>query len=382
MSSFSTLSVIARRLAFGLVCLALTACSGKPEQIIHTLTGATMGTTYSVKIVAASDLDTTAIARDIQAVLDRIESRMSTYRQDSELSLFNHSAPDRWFPISDETAAVVALGLDISEQTQGSFDMTVGPLVNLWGFGPDKHISKAPDEQQITDLMRRIGYQHISLRPSLRNEAVVDTGETRITAVKNETAETGTTVATDTTAVTVTTAALLKRTDSYLDLSAIAKGYAVDQVVAQLSSRFDAFLVEVGGELRARGEKPGNQQWRIAVESPQPGARVIQRIIHVKDTAIATSGDYRNYFEQDGVRYSHTIDPKTGRPITHRLASVTIIDPSCARADAMATAMMVLGDEAGYQLALAMDLAAFFIVKQEQGFIEKRTPAFEQYLVE
>ncbi len=359
MSSNSTLSVIVGRLAFGLVCLALTACSGKPEQIIHTLTGATMGTTYSVKVVADSDLDTSAIASDIQAVLDRIESRMSTYRQDSELSLFNHSAPDRWFPVSAETAAVVALGLEISQQTQGSFDMTVGPLVNLWGFGPDKHISKAPDEQQITDLMRRIGYQHISVRPSLKAVAGAETD-----------------------AAAPPTPALFKRTDSYLDLSAIAKGYAVDQIAEQLSSRFDAFLVEVGGELRARGEKPGQQQWRIAVESPQSGARAIQRVIHVKDIAIATSGDYRNYFEQDGVRYSHTIDPNSGRPITHRLASVTIIDPSCARADAMATAMMVLGGEAGYQLALAMNLAAFFIVKEEQGFVEKRTPAFEQYLVE
>lgn len=334
-----------RLLAFGLVVWMVTGCTnGEPQLAVHSLAGTTMGTTYSVKLVAPADLDVAAARQRVQAVLDRVNSRMSTYRQDSELSQFNRAPAGEWFSVSDETAYVVGLGLEISKLSQGAFDMTVGPLVNLWGFGPNGVISKAPSAQQIEQLQQRIGYQQIAVRNS--------------------------------------PPALHKQGDQYLDLSAIAKGYAVDAVAEMLGADFSAYLVEVGGELRAHGKKPDGSPWRIAVESPLAGTRDVQEVIGVNQTAIATSGDYRNYFEQNGVRYSHTIDPATGKPITHRLASVTVLDPSCARADALATAFMVLGDEKGLPLAKSMGIAALFIVKTDSGFKEYATEAFKPFLIQ
>ncbi|MEH6814421.1 MAG: FAD:protein FMN transferase [Motiliproteus sp.] len=339
-------TVFAGLLVLALVSSALTGCSDRndSQQLIQTLTGATMGTSYTVKVVAPQSTDLVSLKSAIQSELDRIESRMSTYKQDSELSIFNHTESEQWFSVSVETARVVGLGLEISAQTQGAFDMTVGPLVNLWGFGPGNSISKSPSQQQIDELLPRIGYQAI--------------------AARNDPPE------------------LRKTNNAYLDLSAIAKGYAVDVVADLLSQDYGSYLVEIGGELKAHGLKPDGTHWRIAVESPSSGQRNIQKIINVENTAIATSGDYRNYFEQDGVRFSHTIDPATGKPITHRLASVTILDPSCARADALATAMMVLGKEKGLALAKQLKTPAFFISKSEQGFVEAYTDEFESFLMQ
>jgi thiamine biosynthesis lipoprotein len=326
-----------------LATVLLTGCTdGDPRVAVHALSGTTMGTSYHIKVVADSRLDKVALNRQIKAVLDRIESRMSTYRDDSELSRFNQTLPNQPFAVSGETAAVVALGLVISQQSGGAFDMTVGPLVNLWGFGPDGMVEQAPDQAAIDQQLQLVGYAAVS----------VETSPT----------------------------ALLKTARRYLDLSAIAKGYAVDQVAELLKLDYSGFMVEVGGELRLYGTKPDNQPWRIAVETPDVSTRNIQRVIEVGDNAIATSGDYRNYFERDGVRYSHTIDPVTGRPINHRLASVTVVDSSCARADAMATALMVLGDERGLALAERLGLQALFIVKSDDGFIEKQTPGFERFI--
>lgn len=321
----------------------LTGCTdGGPRVAVHALSGTTMGTSYHIKVVAEASLDKVALNQRIKTVLDRIESRMSTYRDDSELSQFNQAAPNQRFAISDETAGVVRRGLQISRQSDGAFDMTVGPLVNLWGFGPGAAVEQAPSQAAIDQQLQHIGYSAISVisEPS----------------------------------------ALRKSAPRYLDLSAIAKGYAVDQVAELLTTDYSGFMIEVGGELRLQGSKPGNVPWRIAIESPNASSRDIQRVIEVGDNAIATSGDYRNYFEQEGVRYSHTIDPATGRPINHRLASVTVVDPSCARADAMATALMVLGDVKGMALAKQQGFQAFFIVKADDGFIEKKTPGFERYI--
>ncbi len=334
-------------LAFGLVASGLTGCSDEDDlsrQAVHSLSGATMGTVYTVKVVAPQAADLATLKADIQSVLDRIESRMSTYRSDSELSRFNRAEAGGWFEVSDETAKVVALGLEISDLTQGAFDMTVAPLVDLWGFGPGNAISKAPSEQLIQDMLSRIGFRHIRVQ--------------------------------------LQPAALSKQQQASLDLSAIAKGYAVDQVAQLIGGQYPAFLVEVGGELRAQGLKPDGSNWRIAVETPLPGVRSVQKVLKLENTAIATSGDYRNYFEQDGIRYSHTIDPVTGKPIRHRLASVTVLDPSCGRADALATAMMVLGEEKGLALAKQLKLPAFFVIKQDDGFVEAYTPEFEAFLLQ
>ncbi len=301
-----------------------------------------MGTSYHVKVVAPTALDTAALNQRIKAVLDRIEARMSTYREDSELSRFNQAAAGAPFAVSAETATVVELGLQVSQLSGGAFDMTVGPLVNLWGFGPDQSITRAPDPEVIAEHLLQVGYRAVSVRSA--------------------------------------PPALIKQALRYLDLSAIAKGYAVDQVAELLIPEFDGFMVEVGGELRLQGTKPGADPWRIAVETPDASTREVQRVIEVGDNAIATSGDYRNYFEQEGVRFSHTIDPATGRPIRHRLVSVTVVDSSCARADAMATALMVLGDEKGLLLAEQLGLHAFFMVKSDKGFIEKQTSGFGRFI--
>ncbi|MCW8884636.1 MAG: FAD:protein FMN transferase, partial [Motiliproteus sp.] len=260
-------TVFAGLLVLALVSSALTGCSDSnetPQKVVHALSGATMGTSYTVKVVALQTDDLSALKTAIQGELDRIESRMSTYQVDSELSRFNQAENGQWFAISDETRQVVELGLEISKQTSGAFDMTVGPLVNLWGFGPGGVISKSPDQQQIDELLQSIGYQSLETRPQ--------------------------------------PSAIRKTQSAYLDLSAIAKGYAVDAVAKVISEQVDSFLVEVGGELKAQGLKPDGTPWRIAVESPVVGQRAIQKIIDVKNTAIATSGDYRNYFEQNGVR--------------------------------------------------------------------------------
>lgn len=330
-----------------LLILATVGCSSDNdphERVIHVLSGPTMGTSYQVKVVAPANLNIDEVGLGIQSVLGRVNDLMSTYLPDSELSRFNQSPPEQWFELSPETYEVLSLGLEISEQSDGAFDMSVGPLVNIWGFGPQGMIEQQPLQAEIDQALSEIGYQHLQLRSE--------------------------------------SPAVQKAIPLYLDLSAIAKGYAVDQIAAYLDQYFDAYLVEVGGELKGKGQKPGAIDWKIAVESPQVGTREIQKVIKAENIAIATSGDYRNYFEEDGVRFSHTIDPTTGRPINHRLASVTILDPSCARADALATAMMVMGEKAGKRLAEELNIAAFFIVKTDNGFKEIYTSAFEPFLLQ
>jgi len=323
-----------------LAILFLTACSKEPQ--IVSLGGPTMGTTYSVKWVDTDLKRAESLHPLIDAKLVEINQQMSTYIKDSELSSFNQSPAGTEVKASDQLFEVLSLAHAISDETDGAFDITVGPLVNLWGFGPEGRIIKAPDNDEIVTLRERIGYQKLKLADSrlIRKEA-----------------------------------------DIYVDLSAIAKGYAVDQLAKLLEQNgIEQYLVEIGGELRAKGEKPGQQPWRIAIESPQAGERGVQRIVQVRDVGIATSGDYRNYFEQDGVRYSHTIDPATAKPISHNLASVTVLSPQCAKADAYATAYSVMGPEAAYEHAIKHNVAAFFLIKSGNAFIEKMTPAFEPFL--
>lgn len=323
----------------------ITGCTDKnptENRRVHSFSGPTMGTSYTVKFVAAEGVSTESLQANVQQVLDRVNGHMSTYQKDSELSQFNHSLIGEWFSVSPDTAEVVNLSLEISLLTDGAFDATVGPLVNLWGFGPNPKELVAPSNEKITNALSRVGYQHIQSRKG--------------------------------------PAGLKRSIDAYVDLSAIAKGYAVDEVAKLVGDQYPDYLIEVGGELKAKGEKPGGVSWRVAVESPIAGTREIQRVISVDNIAIATSGDYRNYFEENGVRYSHTIDPETGKPVKHKLASVTVLDPSCARADAMATAFMVLGEDKGMALAKKLNMPVFMIYKTEEGFAEVYTDAFKAFL--
>ncbi len=323
----------------GLLSL-LTACQQEPAML--RVSGATMGTTWNVSIAPPVDpARGPALLQLLESELMRINQLMSTWDADSELSQFNRAAVGTPFPLAPETLEVLRLAEQVSQASGGAFDVTVGPLVNLWGFGPDMRPEQVPSQRELRTAFDRVGYQKLVLG---------EQGATRQAPV-------------------------------YVDLSAIAKGYAVDRLAALLSSQgYRNFLVEVGGELRAAGRKPDGSAWRIGIEAPDIAGRSAQRVVRLRDIGVATSGDYRNYFEADGRRYSHTIDPQTGSPITHRLASVTVLDPSAARADAWATALMVLGPEAGQQVADRQNLAAFFIIRSADGFAERHTGAFERYL--
>lgn len=245
----------------------------------------------------------------IKAELEDVNQRMSTYISDSEVSQFNQSRSTDWIEVSPATLLVVARALELSNATDGAFDITVAPLVSLWSFGPEAKVEELPDESEIESARSMIGYQHLEVQdspPALR-KAVPDLS---------------------------------------IDLSAIAKGYAVDQVSrALLDLGVTAFMVEVGGEVRTHGQSPRQQAWVIGIESPVPGRRGIEHRVELDQRSLATSGDYRNFFVVDGKRYSHTIDPRTGRPVEHNLTSISIIADDCMTADAIATAMMVLGPE-------------------------------------
>ncbi len=331
--------------ALKLACLFLVGCSeNKQNSEIVSFSGVTMGTTFTVKWVGVDDARVAAIHEEVTSELADVNQAMSTYIAGSELSLLNQLPAKSEVELSDSLFFVLSLAQNISRKTAGAFDVTVGPLVNLWGFGPDGRVIKAPAESDVVHLQQQTGFEKLVLNSAAQKA--------------------------------------LKKTALYVDLSAIAKGYGVD-VLAKVMEKHNIhnYLVEIGGELRAKGHKPNNQDWKIAIESPVNGERKVQKILSISDTGIATSGDYRNYFEEGGVRYSHTINPKTGKPITHKLASVTVLMPTCAEADAMATAFMVMGGERAYEFAVKHNIDAFFIVKSNQDFIEKMTPGFDKRLV-
>jgi len=309
------------------------------------LQGATMGTTYTVKMVELPPgLEPDGVQAEIDAILEKINRQMSTYLEDSELSRFNRSRATDWIDVSQELADVLHQARQVSTLTKGAFDVTVGPLVNLWGFGPSLGDNQVPSEQDIREASNRVGYTGLQVR---RSPPAINK----------------------------------HHPDLYVDLSAIAKGYAADVVAEYLQALgIDNYMVEIGGEIQAKGRNARGSWWRIAIEKPSIGSRSLHTIVELNGVGIATSGDYRNYFETEGRRYSHTIDPVSGRPVTHKLASVTVANPSTMQADAMATALMVLGPEAGYRFAEEHELAAFFIVKSEDGFYDKATAAFGQYL--
>lgn len=305
-----------------------------------------MGTSYSVKAVRLPhEVATDRLQADVDAILRQVNDRMSTYDDDSELSRFNQSRSTDWVKVSTDLLTVVDEALRVSHLSGGAFDVTVGPLVDLWGFGPGPASGEIPTEDQIQAAATKVGYQRLHVRdspPALRKDDP----------------------------------------DLYVDLSAIAKGYGVDQVAAYLEGvGIQSYLVEIGGELRAKGEKGPQTPWRIGIEQPTPAERRVQEIILIRDGAVATSGDYRNFFEVGDQRFSHAIDPRTRRPVTHDLASVTVISASAMHADAMATALLVMGAEAGFQLAQRENLAAYFLVDNGEGFSERSTSAFQKWLM-
>lgn len=332
-----------------LLSISITGCfpsnnSPKKEVLLQ---GRTMGTTYNIKVVSTSEqVEDLKLHDKIERVLKRVNQEMSTYIPDSEISLFNQSTSGEAFEISDGFARVLKESIRLGELSNGKLDITVGPLVNLWGFGPEQRPEKVPSESVLASTIKRIGLEKLHL-----------TGNQLSKDISN----------------------------LYIDLSTTAKGYGVD-VVAELieSNGIANYLVEIGGEMRLKGFKHTGELWAIAIEKPilDPSGeeRAVHQVIIPKDNAVATSGDYRNYFEADGQRFSHIIDPETGKPINHNLVSVTVIDQSSMTADGLSTTLMVLGTEKGMEFAVKNNLAALFISKTEHGFSEQFTLKFKQYL--
>lgn len=321
--------------------LLLAGCEQSVEQVY--LSGPTMGTTYNIKYIQQDGIPSSDVLhKDIDRLLEQVNDQMSTYRKDSELSRFNQYQDTAPFEVSPQTATVVREAIRLNNVTLGALDVTVGPLVNLWGFGPEARPEVVPTDEELAERKANIGIEHLKADGNLLSKDLPHL---------------------------------------YVDLSTIAKGWGVDVVADYIESQgVNNYMVEVGGEIRLKGINREGISWRIAVEKPTVDQRTIQEIIEPGDYAIATSGDYRNYFERDGVRYSHIIDPQTGRPINNRVVSVTVLDKSCMTADGLATGLMVLGEEKGIEVAEQNNIPVFMIVKTDDGFEEVASSAFKLFL--
>lgn len=307
----------------------------------HQHSGFTMGTYYAVTYAGAARC-VGELSEVLEDELDAVNAQMSTYLPDSELSRFNASNALDWVDVSIELAETIAVALELSKQSQGAFDVTVGPLVNAWGFGPQER-TEPPSAEEVASALARVGYDKLM--------------------------------------VDVELSALRKRqVDLYVDLSAIAKGHGVDRLAAVLDRHgCNHFLVDIGGEVRTRGHNASGSDWRVGIEVPD-GSGSIQRVLYLSGQAVATSGDYRNFRVESGSRISHTIDPRRGRPVEHDLASVTVVAERAELADGYATLISVLGAESGLRFARDRDLAVFLIVRQEAGFEERYTAPMTRYL--
>lgn len=331
--------------AFALVlwfATMLAACDRSPD--IPTLSGSTMGTTWQVRLGTDPDtISRSQLHAEIDALLEAINQTMSTYRDDSELSRVNHAPAGTRIELSPELAFVTTAALNLARDTGGAYDPTVGPLVNLWGFGPDPVRTEAPTAQAIETARRRVGWQRLEFDPATRG--------------------------------------LTQPGDAYLDLSSIAKGYAVDRVAELLARHgIGGFVIDIGGEVLTRGTRPDGSRWRVAIERPIPGERGTYRVIVPQNLAVATSGTYRNHFREAGREYAHLIDPRTGYPVTHDLVSVSVVAATCMEADALATALSVLGTEAALAYARERGLAVLLLRRQDEHLRDYTTPEFRALL--
>jgi len=305
-----------------------------------------MGTSYVVELAAPmEDAARTRLAELIDAELAAINRAMSTYDPRSELSQFNGRQDLQWVPASQGLLEVLNSASLISTASQGAFDVTVGPLVDLWGFGPEYRPRRVPDDAVIERVRKSVGYQHLQADPS---------------------------------------AGAIRKRDSRIqvDLCAIAKGYGVDRVAMILDRQgVHDYLVEIGGELRARGTTAAGRPWRVGIERPVEGRHVVGEIVALGNQGSATSGTTEDVVEQDGRHYSHIIDPKTARPVEHPAMAASVIADTTMEADAWATALIVLGPERGYSLAQARGLAAMLVTASGSTFDVRVTDAFRAHLL-
>ncbi len=337
-------SRIARLLASLILSVLLFSCSdpNQEQRQLKKISGATMGTFYNISLVGF-DGDEQLLKQAVDEELARINGLMSTYDSNSEISQINKSASGQWLSISEEMVFVMSYALKVFELSGGQYDISVGPLVNLWGFGPSRG-DKAPSDEEINQALARIGSDQLEL-----DEANLK---------------------------------LRKKKDLYLDLSSLAKGYAVDVISSLLEKKFGVSnsLVDIGGEVKARGLNASGGPWRIGIETPSLTQNQSHTIVHLSNVSVATSGDYRNFYWDNGQRFSHIIDPKTGRPIKHQLASVTVIDESTMKADALATAFLAMGENKALAIANEKGIPVFMISHDGESLRVSQSNYFEKYL--
>ena len=311
-----------------LLALSVSCAAQKSYTKIN---GLIFGTSYSIKLAHNSD-DVNALKRIIEQRLAEVDQAMSSWNQSSEINKFNNYPVNKWFKLSEDTYQVISLAIEISELTRGYFDITVSPLVNLWGFKSNSAQLQVPKTYSIKQELQNVGYKNLDLDNIQRS--------------------------------------IRKHKPLKIDLASIAKGYAVDVIGKLLIDLgYHNHLVEIGGEIKAAGKRYDGTKWQIAIEKPSHVHRGIQKVIGLTNQSIATSGNYRNYFVIDGTYYSHTIDPFTGFPVQDALASVSVISSSAARADALSTGIMAMGHTLGQKFASSNNIPALLIYKQKDNFI-------------
>lgn len=333
-------------------CVLFSGCDSAttpatPVSTATVLDGKTMGTFWRVSVIGVDEAKAQALRAKVQAQLDADDRLLSTWKNDSALMRFNHAADTRPWPVSEAMADIVTLSLRIGAKTHGAMDITVGPLVNLWGFGPDKQPVATPDAQAIAAAKARTGLQHLQvINQSGRQFLQKDIP------------------------------------DLFVDLSTVGEGYAADHLARLMEQEgISRYLVSVGGALVSRGMNGEGKPWRVAIQKPTDQENAVQAIVDINGHGISTSGSYRNYYELDGKRISHVIDPQTGQPITHKLVSVTVIAPTALEADGWDTGLMVLGPEKAQQVVREQGLAVYMIVKEGEGFKTWMSPQFRTFLV-
>jgi thiamine biosynthesis lipoprotein len=317
---------------------AVTACG--PGDGLERFGGPTMGSTYSVKYIRSPDgPDVAHVQPEVEAILAEVDQQMSTYRSDSDIERFNGLPANSCQSMPAGVLELVRVGEQLSIDSQGSYDLTVEPLLDLWGFGPQARVEQVPTPEQLALVRKRVGYGHLHIDgDQLCKDAPVE-----------------------------------------VDFNSIAAGYAVDRISARMQALgVSSFLVEATGELKAVGKKADGSPWRVALEAPRDDEQVVEKTIELDGYGVSTSGDYRNYFEQDGRHYSHTFDALTGAPIDHALASVTVIDHSTLMADGLSTLLLILGPERGWAFAEQHKIAAFFVIRADKRFIIRSNSEFDR----
>lgn len=333
--------------AMVIAAVALMGCSenDRPLESPVRFEGDIFGTFYQVTITdPLTQGEARALEEGFLAELESVDHAMSTYRDDSELIAFNESPLEEWQPLSNELIEVLAISQSVAEASRGAFDITIGDVVNLWSFGPGARPEEVPTNEALAEQLAAVGFDAVE----------VDTQQMQARRTR----------------------------DVFVDLSAVAKGHGTDRVAAYLDQQgIEHYLVNLGGDLIAKGLRDEEEQtpWRIGIEVPEDGQPRAQHIIPLESMSVATSGDYRNYFEVEGERFSHTIDPRTGRPVTHQLASVSVFHPSNAWADAWATALLVVGEESAMQMAVENNLKVLLLIRNGEEWQSLASPEFVNY---